>query len=87
MPSSKVKMPYRDILLISVLIAGVCFLTLTPAMYLVFHALQWKRALRIVEAAFLPALLLAIAAGLLAYQRARLRQGLRNGEDAHEESS
>jgi hypothetical protein len=83
MPSSKVQMPYRDILLISVLIAGVCFLTLTPAMYLVFHALQWKGALRIVEAAFLPALLLAIAGGLLAYQRARSRQALRNSEDPH----
>lgn len=65
---------WRDRLRIAVLIASVCFVTFAPAMYLVFHALQWKGALRVLELAFPPALLLACAAGLLAYQRARIRR-------------
>ena len=65
----------RDIILIGIFIGDICFVTLTPAMYLAFHALHWKAALHVVEFAFPPALLIAIAAGLLAYQRARLRRG------------
>jgi hypothetical protein len=82
---SKFQTPYRDILMVGVLIGAVCFLTLTPAMYLVFHALQWKRALDIVEAVFLPALLLAVAAGLLAYQRARARRASWPDAQSHRE--
>jgi small-conductance mechanosensitive channel len=67
---------YLDILVIGTLIVVVCFFTLTPAMYLVFQALQWAWAIRIVEEAFLPSLFLSIAAGLLAYRRAQARQAL-----------
>ena len=45
-------------------------------MYLVFQALQWAWAIRLVEEAFLPSLLLSVAAGLLAYKRAQARQAL-----------
>ena len=48
--------------------------TLTPAMYLVFQALQWAWAIRLVEEAFFPSLLLSVVAGLLAYKRAQARQ-------------
>ncbi len=75
MPPFKHTVFPRDIILIGVFIGSVCFVTLTPAMYLAFHALQWKATLRVVEFAFPPALLIAIAAGLLAYQRARFRRG------------
>jgi hypothetical protein len=82
MPPFKYMIFSRDIILIAILIGSICFVTLTPAMYLVFHALQWKAALRVVEFAFPPALLIAIAACLLAYQRARLRR-----ESWHDEAS
>ena len=71
MPASKSQTSYRQVVVISLLIGSVCFLTLTPAMYLAFHALQWHGAVQLVEAAFLPALLLSVAGGLLAYQRVR----------------
>jgi uncharacterized membrane protein YfcA len=87
MPSSKLRTSYRDVLIIGVLIGGVCFVTLTPAMYLVFHALQWEGALRIVETVFLPALLLAVTACLLAYQHARARRALWKENEPHEEHS
>lgn len=64
----------RDVVIVGLLIGSVCFITLTPAMYLMFHALQWEMALRIVEAGFFPLLLLAGMACLLAYQRARSRR-------------
>lgn len=83
MPSSHFRTSCRDIFLVGVLIAGVCLLTLMPAMYLVFHALRWKGALRIVEAAFPAVLLVAIAGGLLAYQRARARRLLQGGDESH----
>lgn len=83
---SKEKASLRDILLIVVFIGSICFVTLTPAMYLAFHALQWKGALRVVELVFPPALLIAIAAGLLAYQRAQVRRDETwNRETSHEE--
>ncbi|MGQ4807702.1 hypothetical protein NKDENANG_01057 [Candidatus Entotheonellaceae bacterium PAL068K] len=85
MLSSKRQTSYRHVLIISVLIGSICFLTLTPAMYLAFHALQWQRAVQVVEAAFLPALLLSGAAGLLAYQRDRERQALLDNDEFHEE--
>jgi hypothetical protein len=81
----KFQTPYRDILMVGVLIGAVCFLTLTPAMYLVFHALQWKRALYILEVVFLPVLLLAVAAGLLAYQRTRARRAPWSDDHSHQE--
>lgn len=74
MLSRKGRVSLRDILLTAVFIGSICFVTLTPAMYLAFHALQWKGALRVVELAFPLALLLAIAAGLRAYQRAQARR-------------
>lgn len=49
-------------------------------MYLMFRALRWTQALRLVEVCFFPALLLAGIAGLLAYQRARVRQALGHQE-------
>jgi hypothetical protein len=74
--ASSTSVSYLDILVIGTLIVVVCFFTLTPAMYLVFQALQWTWAIRIVEEAFLPLLFLSIAAGLLAYRRAQARQAL-----------
>jgi hypothetical protein len=74
--ASSTAVSYLDILVIGTLIVVVCFFTLTPAMYLVFHALQWAWAIRIVEDAFLPSLFLSVAAGLLAYRRAQARQAL-----------
>lgn len=73
---------YRDICVIAVLIVGVCCFALTPAMYMIFRALQWEQALRIVEAAFFPAFLLFGVAALLAYQRNRARQALWD-DDSH----
>jgi ABC-type sulfate transport system permease component len=74
--TSSTSVSYADILVIGTLIVVVCFFTLTPAMYLVFHALQWAWAIRLVEEAFLPSLFLSVAAGLLAYKRAQARQAL-----------
>lgn len=87
MPPFKLQTPYRDVVIIGVLVGGVCFLTLTPAMYLAFHALQWERALRIVEIAFFPALFLAVVAGLFAYQRTRVRRALWEDDALHDEHS
>ena len=74
--TSSTSVSYSDILVIGTLIVVVCFFTLTPAMYLVFQALQWPWAIRLVEEAFFPSLFLSVAAGLLAYQRAEARQAL-----------
>jgi hypothetical protein len=86
MSPSKSPTSRREVVIIGVLIGSVCFITLTPAMYLMFHALQWTRALQIVEACFFPALLLAGIAGLLAYQRVRSRQALWQQEHPPPES-
>jgi hypothetical protein len=72
--SSSAPVSYRDIVVIGILIGGVCCFTLMPAMYLAFHALQWTWATRIVEAAFLPSLVLSVLAGLLAYKRVQARR-------------
>lgn len=85
MSPSKEAVLWRDRLRIAVLIGSICFVTFTPAMYLAFHALQWKGALRVVELAFPFALLLAIAAGLLAYQRAQMRREAWKHETSYEE--
>ena len=76
---------WRDVFCVVVFIGSICFVTLTPAMYLAFHALQWKGALRVVELAFPPTLLLAGAAGLLAYQRAQRRRRAWQHETSHED--
>lgn len=72
--SSPASVSCRNVLVIGILIGGICFLTLTPAMYLAFLALQWSWGTRLVEVAFLPSLFLSIAAGLLAYKRAQSRR-------------
>ena len=72
--SSPASVSCRDVIVIGILIGGVCFLTLTPAMYFAFRALQWPWGIRIVEVAFLPSLFLSVAAGLLAYKRAQTRR-------------
>jgi hypothetical protein len=74
--TSSTSVSYSDILVIGTLIVAVCFFTLTPAMYLVFQALKWAWAIRLVEEAFFPSLFLSVAAGLLAYKRAQARQTL-----------
>jgi hypothetical protein len=70
-----------DIIVVSILIVGVCFLTLTPALYLAFQAWQWTWATRIVKGAFLPALFLSVLAGLLAYKRIQARRTLMENDD------
>ena len=75
---------YRDIIRTGIFIGSICLVTLTPAMYLVFHALRWKVALRVVEFAFPPVLLTAIAGCLLAYQRARIRHASWHDEASRE---
>jgi hypothetical protein len=75
---------YRDVLVISVLIIGVCLLTLMPTMYVISHALQWDRARRVLEFIFPPALILSGMAGLLAYQRARERRAMGQDDEAEE---
>ena len=72
--SSPASISYRDVVVIGILIGGVCFFTLTPAMYLAFRAWQWPWATRLVEAAFLPSLFLSVVAGFLAYKRAQARR-------------
>jgi hypothetical protein len=47
--------------------------TLMPSVYLLLHAMRWTRALYVLERLFPLVLLLAVAAGLLAYQRVRER--------------
>lgn len=68
------RVSYRDVCLVAILIAGVCYFALTPALYLIFRALHWERALLAVEAAFFPTFLLFGMAALLAYRRSRARQ-------------
>jgi hypothetical protein len=74
MPPSTHVPSYREILVISLLIIGVGLLALMPALYLVFHALQWQGALFILELLFPPALCLGGLGALLAYQRSKARQ-------------
>ena len=66
--------PTQEVLVIAILIAGVCFLTLAPSLYIVFHALRWERALQVLEIAFLPALFIGGIGALYAYQRIRARR-------------
>ena len=67
-------MSSRAVIVVSILIVGVCFFTLTPALYLSFQAVQWTWATRIVEEAFLLSLFLSILAGLLAYKLIQARR-------------
>jgi hypothetical protein len=62
---------YHNILIIGLLIGGVCGLTLTPAMYVLFHALRWTHALQVLERVFWPLLLLSATACLLVYKRTK----------------
>lgn len=64
----------QDVLVIAILIAGVCFLTLAPSLYIAFHALGWENALEILEVAFLPALFIGGIGALYAYQRVKTRR-------------
>ena len=66
--------PKQDVLVIAILIAGVCFLTLAPSLYIAFHALRWEKALQILEIAFLPALFIGGIGALYAYQRVKARR-------------
>lgn len=66
--------PTQEFLVIAILIAGVCFLTLAPSLYIAFHALQWDRALQVLEIAFLPALFIGGIGALYAYQRVKARR-------------
>ena len=66
--------PYRDIAIVVVLIVGVCCFTLTPTLYLLFRALQWEKAVRVVEAIFPPVLLLFGVAALFTYRRYKARR-------------
>jgi hypothetical protein len=72
MPQS-LRVRYRHTIIIGLLIGTVCCLTLTPTMYLLFHALRWTRAQQALEGAFLPLLLLFAIAYLCAYQRAKVQ--------------
>jgi hypothetical protein len=67
---------WREVAVIAILIVGVCCFALTPAMYLMFRALQWERAVRVVEALFPPALLLFAIAALLTYRRHKARRAM-----------
>ena len=51
--SSMPSPPRRDVLVIAILIAGVCFVTLAPSLYIAFHALRWEKALQVLEVVFL----------------------------------
>lgn len=66
--------PRRDVLVIAILIAGVCFVTLAPSLYIAFHALRWEKALQILEIVFLPALFIGGMGALFAYQRVKARR-------------
>ena len=72
--SSMPSPPRRDVLVIAILIAGVCFVTLAPSLYIAFHALRWERALQVLEVVFLPALFIGGIGALLAYQRVKARR-------------
>ncbi len=67
--------------MIAVLIVGVCCFALTPALYLMFRALQWEQALRILEAVFFPSFLLFGMAALFAYRRAQARRAFLDPDD------
>ena len=79
--SSSAPVSFRDIIVVSILLVGVCFLTLMPALYLAFQAMQWTWATRLVEGAFLPSLFLSVLAGLLAYKRIQARRTLMESDD------
>ena len=64
----------QDVLVVAILIAGVCFLTLAPSMYIAFHALKWQKALQVLEVVFLPALFIGGMGALFAYQRIKARR-------------
>ena len=64
----------RDVLVVAILVAAVCFLTLTPSLYIVFHALRWEKALQVLAAVFLPAFFIGGMAALFAYQRIKARR-------------
>ena len=64
----------QDVLVVALLIAGVCFLTLAPSMYIAFHALKWQKALQVMEVVFLPALFIGGMGALFAYQRIKARR-------------
>ena len=72
--SSMPSPPRQDVLVIAILIAGVCFVTLAPSLYIAFHALRWEKALQVLEVAFLPALFIGGIGALLAYQRVKARR-------------
>ena len=67
--------------IIVLLMLSVAFLTLMPALYVVFHAFRWTYALWLLEAAFVPALLFSLLAGLLAYQRRRAHRSHGQGSE------
>ena len=64
----------QDVWVVAILIAGVCFLTLAPSLYIAFHALRWEKALQILEIVFLPALFIGGIGALFAYQRIKARR-------------
>ena len=68
--------PTQDVVVIAILIAGVFFLTLTPSLYIAFHALRWEKAVQVLEIAFLPALFIGGIGALYAYQRVKARRHL-----------
>ena len=70
---------YRDVLIIAILIVGVFCFALMPTLYVVFRALQWEKALQLVEAAFFPAFLLFGMAAWLVYRHRGARHA--PGED------
>ena len=72
--SSMPSPPRRDVLVVAILIAGVCFLTLAPSLYIAFHALRWEKSLQVLEIVFLPALFIGGMGALFAYQRIRARR-------------
>ena len=71
---------WRDIAINAILIVGVCCFALTPAMYVMFRALQWDGAVRVVEAIFPPALLLFAVAALFVYQRHKARRAVEHDD-------
>lgn len=63
---------------VGLLVGSVGVVTLAPVLYVLFHAWQWTVALRLIEAAFVPALALSFLAGLVVYRR---HQAERQEED------
>lgn len=72
----------RDRIMIAILIIGVCCFALTPALYLMFRALQWEQGLRVLELGFFPSFLLFGSAALLAYRRHQARRALLDYDDS-----